>query len=310
MNDGVKAFAPATISNVACGFDVFGFAINGPGDNVTARLNDSFNGVKITKISGDDGRLPYDSKKNTAGIAVNTLLKITKNDAGIELEIEKKMPFASGLGSSAASAAAAVKAVNKLLGLGLADNELLPCVIESEKSIGGTAHADNAAPSLMGGFVIIRSTNPVDVISLPLPEKLHFAVVHPRVEISTSEAREALPKIIPVEMAIKHWANTASLVHAMHSADFNLLARCMEDLFAEPIRSQWIPFYQKVKSNALQDGAIACNISGSGPSIFSFCDSEKGAEHVASAMKKVYHDKNITCSSFWGRVRQEGAIVL
>lgn len=310
MSKEVKTFAPATISNVACGFDIFGFAINGPGDVVTARLNDSFSGVKIKKIEGDDGRLPYDSKKNTAGIAVRMLLKKAKSDAGIELEIEKKMPFSSGLGSSAASAAGAVKAVNELLGLGFNDLELLPCVIESEKSISGTAHADNAAPCLIGGFTIIRSAIPVDVISLPLPEKLHFAVVHPQVEISTSEARQALPKIIPINMAVKHWGNTASLVHAMHCSDFSLLGRAMEDLFAEPIRSQWIPFYQKVKTDAVAEGAIACNISGSGPSIFAFCDSESGAERVANTMKKVYDKKNIKCSLFWGKVRQEGTIFL
>ena len=310
MGKGITVFAPASVSNVACGFDVFGFAINGPGDKVTARLNDSFSGVKITKIIGDEGRLPYESKKNTAGIAVNMLLNIAKSDAGIELEIEKEMPFASGLGSSAASASAAVKAVNELLDLGLNDRELLPCVIESEKSISGTAHGDNAAPSLMGGFIIVRSTNPVDVISLPLPESLHYAVVHPQVEISTSEARGALPQIVPENMAIKHWANTASFVHAMHSGDYDLLSRCMEDLLAEPIRSQWIPFYQKVKTKALQAGAIACNISGSGPSIFAFCDSAKGAEQVATTMKKVYYDKNINCSSFWGKVRLRGATVL
>lgn len=310
MANEVTAFAPASISNVACGFDIFGFAINGPGDNITARLNESFSGVKITKISGDEGRLTFDPKKNTAGIAVRKLLRMVKSDAGIELEIEKKMPFASGLGSSAASAAAAVKAVNELLGLGLSGKELLPCVIESEKSISGTAHADNAAPSLLGGFIIVRSAIPVDVISLPLPDNLHFAVIHPQVEISTSEARQALPKIIPLDIAIKHWGNTASLVHAMHSSDFNLLARCMEDLIAEPVRSQWIPCYHQVKNNALEDGAIACNISGSGPSIFAFCDSAAGAERVAMTMKKVFDKKKIKCSPFWGKVRQQGAVII
>jgi homoserine kinase len=310
MNGPVSVFAPASISNVACGFDVFGFAINGPGDIVTARINESFSGVKITKISGDEGRLPYDAKRNTAGIAVRKLLKMVGSDAGIELEIEKKMPFASGLGSSAASAAAAVKAVNELLNLNLDGRRLLPCVIESEKSISGTAHADNAAPALLGGFVLVRSVIPVDIVSLPLPAKLHFSVIHPNVEISTNEARQALPIIIPLTMAVKHWGNTASLVHAMHTEDFDLLARSMEDLFAEPVRSQWIPFYNKVKENALKAGAIACNISGSGPSIFAFSDSEEKAMKIAEVMKAVYDKKNIKCSPFWGKVRREGAVIL
>lgn len=310
MSKAISVFAPATISNVACGFDIFGFAIDGPGDIITARLNESFSGVRIVKITGDDGRLPYDAKKNTAGIAVRKLLKITGSDAGIELEIEKKMPFASGLGSSAASAAGAVKAVNELLKLNMDGRKLLPCVIESEKSISGTAHADNAAPALLGGFVIIRSAVPVDIVSLPLPEKLHFSVVHPQVEISTSAARQALPIIIPVSTAVRHWGNTASLVHAMHTGDFDLLARSMEDLFAEPVRSQWIPFYNKVKDSALKAGAVACNISGSGPSIFAFSDSEEKAQSIAEIMKSVYDRKNIQASHYWGKVRKAGAVVI
>lgn len=310
MSKAISVFAPATISNVACGFDIFGFAIDGPGDIITARLNESFSGVRIVKITGDDGRLPYDAKKNTAGIAVRKLLKITGSDAGIELEIEKKMPFASGLGSSAASAAGAVKAVNELLKLNMDGRKLLPCVIESEKSISGTAHADNAAPALLGGFVIIRSAVPVDIVSLPLPEKLHFSVVHPQVEISTSAARQALPIIIPVSTAVRHWGNTASLVHAMHTGDFALLARSMEDLFAEPVRSQWIPFYNKVKDSALKAGAVACNISGSGPSIFAFSDSGENARSIAEIMKSVYDRKNIQASHYWGKVRKAGAVVI
>jgi homoserine kinase len=309
MSEWVSAFAPATVSNVACGFDTFGFAIDGPGDVVRAQKC-SEKGVKITKISGDENRLPLDARKNTAGIAVNKLLKIAKFQGGVELQIEKLMPFASGLGSSAASAAAAVRAVNVLLGLKRSENELLSCIVESEKSISGTAHADNAAPSLIGGFVIVRKVKPIDILSVPVPDNLFYAIVHPRIEVNTSQARQAMPIIIPLKTAIQHWANTAALVHAMHSKDLKLLGRSMEDMIAEPVRKQWIPFYIEAKKEALANGAFACNISGSGPSIFAFCDSKLKAQNTAAKMKLVFDGQNIACSPFYGRIRQEGAVII
>lgn len=308
MSDRIRAFAPATVSNVACGFDTFGFAIDGPGDFVTAKKTAS--GITISKISGDENRLPLDAKKNTAGIAVNKLLKISKTSVGVELQIEKKMPFASGLGSSAASAAAAVRAVNILLELNRNEKELLSCVIESEKSISGTAHADNAAPCLMGGFIIVRKIKPLDVISVPVPENLFYALVHPQVEVNTSQARQAMPIIIPLKTAIQHWSNTAALVHAMHSSDLQLMARSMEDMIAEPVRRQWIPFYDEAKNQALKSGAFASNISGSGPSIFAFCDSAAKAENTAKKMKTVFDKQNIGCSLFYGKIRQDGAVIV
>lgn len=309
MSELVSAFAPATVSNVACGFDTFGFAIEGPGDVVRA-LKASEKGIKITKISGDENRLPLDAKKNTAGIAVNKLLKIAKYPGGVELQVEKRMPFASGLGSSAASAAAAVRAVNVLLDLKRSENELLSCVVESEKSISGTAHADNAAPSLLGGFVIVRKVKPVDVLSVPVPENLYYAIVHPQIEVNTNQARQALPIIIPLKTAIQHWSNTAALVHAMHSGDLKLLGRSMEDLIAEPVRKQWIPYYMEAKKEALNNGAFASNISGSGPSIFAFCDSEKKAQNTAAKMKMVFDKQTIACTPFYGKIRREGAVII
>lgn len=310
MNKKVSAFAPATVSNIACGFDVFGFAIDGPGDIVTASIDETFSGVKISKISGEKGRLPLDSSVNTAGIAVRALLDKTKFTAGIILEIEKKMPFASGLGSSAASAAAAVKAVNHLLGAPFEEKGLLPFIIESEKSIGGTEHADNAAPSLLGGFVLVRSLDPVDVIKLHIPEKLHYAVVHPHVEIDTGESRQALPQNISLKIAIKHWANTGATVQALNNNDLDLLSRSLQDFIVEPIRSNNIPFYDEVKKLALNTGALACNISGSGPSIFAFCDSIDLARKTSVAMKSVYEKNNIGCTPYHGKIRSKGAEII
>jgi homoserine kinase len=310
MNKKVSAFAPATASNMACGFDVFGFAIEGPGDIVTASIDPTFKGVKISKITGDDGRLPLDASINTAGIAVHALLKKINFQQGIILEIEKKMPFASGLGSSAASAAAAVQAVNHLLGEPLNQIELLPFVIESEKSIGGTEHADNAAPCLLGGLVLVRSTNPVEVVNLPIPENLHYAIVHPQVEISTSEARQALPENIPLKTAVKHWANTAAAVQALNDGNLQLLSHSLQDFIAEPIRSKNIPFYDEAKKMALDKGALACNISGSGPSIFALCDSLDLAKKVSLAMKSVYAENTIGCTAYHGKIREKGTEVI
>jgi len=310
MNIKILAFAPATISNIACGFDTFGFAIEGPGDIVTASIDETFSGVKITKITGDEGRLPLDASVNTAGIAVHALLKKVNFLGGICLEIEKKMPFASGLGSSAASAAAGVKAVNHLLGKPLKEKELLPFVIESEKSIGCTEHADNAAPSLLGGFVLVRSLNPVEIINLPIPEKLHYAVVHPQVEINTSDARQALPENISLKTAVKHWANTAGMVQALNNDDLDLLGRSMQDFVAEPVRSKNIPFYNEAKNVAIQTGALACNISGSGPSIFAFCDSMDLAKKVSLEMQAVFSENKIGCTNYFGKIRNKGAVII
>lgn len=306
----IKVFAPATVSNVACGFDVMGFAIEGLGDVVTARLEPGFSGIKIEKIIGDGGKLPYDIAKNTASIAVAKWMEKAGYGKGVVLTIEKKMPFASGLGSSAASAAAAVRAVNLLRESPLDENRLLECVIHAEEAIGGTAHADNAAPALLGGFVLVRSLNPLDVIKLPVPTNLFCSVVHADVHISTGEARNALPLEIPLKTAVQQWANTAALVQALNSGDLALLARAMLDAVAEPVRAKNIPFYNEVKQAAAENGALASTISGSGPAMFAFSDSVEKAQAVASAMKNIYKAHNIKCLAFSGGIREAGAVAL
>ena len=194
----VRVFAPATVANVACGFDVLGFAINAPGDEVVARHSEK-PGLRITKITGDDGKLPKIPEKNTAGVAALDLLRhLGMSDRGIELEIHKKMPFGSGLGSSAASAVAGVYAVNKLIGEPLAKQQLLPFAMQGEASADGAWHADNVGPSLLGGIVFVRSNQELDIAQLPVPENLWAAVVHPDIEILTKVAREILPTNIPM----------------------------------------------------------------------------------------------------------------
>jgi len=311
MSKTITAFAPASVSNLGCGFDVLGFALDGPGDLVSARLDAGIHSLTIETIHGDKGILPRDPRENTAGIAVWALLeKISYAGPGIALTIDKKMPFASGIGSSAASAAAAVKAVNRLLGEPLNLMALLGCVIKAEAFISGSAHADNAAPALFGGMVLARSVNPLDILQLPVPEDLYYALLYPDVVIKTSEARDILPLSIPLKTAVHHWANTAALVHALHCADFDLLTRSMQDFIAEPLRSKNIPNFESLKQTALENGALTFNISGSGPAVFAFCRSGKDAADIAAKLLKVSRDKNVAGIAWSGAIRSKGAEIL
>ena len=310
MENGVSAFAPASVSNLACGFDVLGFALESAGDVVHARFDDSVETVVISDITGDDGRLPRAVRKNTAGMAVMALLeKIKPVPAGISLVIEKKMPFASGMGSSAASAAAAVKAVNHLLGDPLDETALLECIIAAEATISGGAHADNAAPALLGGLVLAREVDPPDILSLPVPEGLCYVLLHPRVAVETKQARQALPASIALKTGVSHWANTAALVHALHTADFALLARAMRDFIAEPLRRRYIPHYEAMKQAALEAGALTFNISGSGPAVFSFCSSRSTADRVARILTEFCDRERIDHGMFVGEIRSRGAVI-
>lgn len=285
MKQEVTVFAPATVANVACGFDVMGFAINQPGDLVTARRKTT-PGLVIERISGDNGKLPKSINENTAGIAASALLEKLNEQSGISLAIEKKMPLGSGLGSSAASAAGAVYAVNQLLDEPLPTRELLPFVVEAEAAISGNIHADNAAPALLGGFILVRGYDPVDVVSLNVPENLYCALIHPHTEIRTREARQLLPEEIPLRTAVKQWGNVGGLVAGLLSNDMPLISRALQDGIAEPIRSKLIPGFSEIKAAALQAGALGASISGSGPSIFALCEGEMIAKTVANKMQQ------------------------
>src|SRR5262245_19095895 len=222
--ESVTAFAPATVSNVACGFDVLGFALQEPGDEVTARWSGG-RGVVIDAIVNDDGRLPRDAAKNTAGVAAAALLRTIGDGRGVTLTVRKGLPLSSGLGGSAASAVAAVVAVDALAGARLPLETLLACAFEGERDGAGSAHADNIAPSLYGGFVLVRHPRPPDIVRLPVPDGLTAVVVHPDLEIETDKARALLGTSVPIADAVRQWANLGSFVDAMHRGDFELLAR-------------------------------------------------------------------------------------
>lgn len=286
--DRIRVFAPATVANVASGFDVLGFALESPGDAVTLTRS-AVKGVRVRSITGDDGRLPRDPKKNTAAVAAAAFLERIGNPFGVDIELEKRMPLSSGLGSSAASAVAAVTAANLLAASPLSRTDLLPFTMEAERVACGSAHADNVAPSLLGGFVLIRSYDPLDVVKLPVPDGLSCAVVHPHAELRTEDARRILKKEIRLSDAIRQWGNLAALVAALYNGDLQLLGRSLQDVVAEPARSLLIPGFAGVKAAALAAGALGCSISGSGPSVFALCarpeDSARAGEAMVAAFK-------------------------
>lgn len=278
----VTAFAPATVSNVACGFDVLGFALDEPGDEVTASFAPA--GVSIAAIDGDGGRLPREAARNTAGVAVLALLTKLGDPRGVSLHIRKGLPLSSGLGGSAASAAAAVVAVNALLGANASQETLVQCALEGERLGAGSAHADNIAPAVCGGFVLVRRANPPDIVTLPVPPGLTAVVVHPDLEIETARARALLGDTVPLGDAVRQWANLGAFVHALHTGDFDLMSRSLEDTIAEPRRAPLVPGFGVIKRAAAEAGALGSSLSGSGPSLFALCRGDETARRVADAM--------------------------
>ncbi len=304
----IRAFAPASVSNLACGFDVMGFAIEGLGDEIVALEGDE-KGVRISSIEGDDGRLPRAADRNTAGVAVQALLEAAGIEAAIELRLIKHMPLSSGLGSSAASAVAAAVAVNELLELRAERAVLLRCAMAGEKAACGTAHPDNAAPSLHGGLVLIRHPDPADVIPLPVPEGLSCALVRPHVEVETRAARQLLGDQIPLRAAVAQWGNLGALVAGLFRGDLELIARALEDHIAEPVRAPLVPGFAAVQEAARKSGALGCSLSGSGPTIFALCESPETAEGTSRAMAEALCDAGIECDRRVSPVGAEGAAV-
>src|SRR5206468_8900911 len=253
----VTAFAPGTVSNVACGFDVLGFALEAPGDTVTARFAPAGSAaVRIDDIVGDEGRLPRDTARNTAGVATEALLTLLGERRGVVLTIRKGLPLSSGLGGSAASAVAAVVAVDGLLDAHTPLATLMACAFEGERLGAGSAHGDNIGPAVYGGLVLVRVPNPPDVIRLPIPAGLTAVVVHPELEIETARARALLGTEVPLSDAIRQWANLGALVHALHRSDFDLLSRALEDTIAEPRRAPLVPGLAAIKEAAAKAGAL------------------------------------------------------
>lgn len=309
MKKTVRAYAPASIGNVSCGFDVMGLAVDAPGDEVSITLNDS-NIVTIKKIEGDNGKLPRNAEENTAGVAVIEYLKAVGSNEGAEITLTKNLPLGSGMGSSAASAVAAVVAINDLFGNRLSKRELLPFVMQAEFIACGSAHADNAAPSLLGGLILIRDNHPLDIIEIPTPDDLMCVLVHPHVEVKTRDARQVLKKTIPLKDAITQWGNTAALVAGMMKPDYELIGRSLQDVVAEPVRSVLIPGFHSIKAKAVEAGALGCGISGSGPTMFAFCRSKEIAERVGDAMQQQFSELGLQSEVYVSGISKEGARII
>jgi len=306
----IRVFAPATVANVACGYDVLGFAIDAPGDEILVRHSDK-PGLRITAITGDNGKLPLEVMKNTAGVSAMDLLKhLGMTDRGIEMEIHKKMPFGSGLGSSAASAVAGAYAVNKLIGEPLSKKQLLPFAMTGEASADGAWHADNVAPCLLGGIVFIRSNQELDIAQLPVPKNLWAAVVHPDIEILTKVAREILPKEIPLENATQQIGNLGGLICGLIQEDYGLISRSIHDVIAEPRRQKLIPEFYKAKRAAMAAGALGFSISGAGPSVFALCEGEEIALKVGAAVAKVFRALPLECQTYVSEINPRGVHVI
>src|SRR5579872_3982946 len=307
---GVKVFAPATVANVVCGFDVLGFAVNEPGDEVIMKMTDK-PGITISKITGDNGRLPLDPKRNTVSVSVEHYLKyINRTDIGLDIELHKKMPIGSGLGSSSASTVAGLFAAKTLLGDNTDVLKLLPFAMKGEEMACGHGHADNVAPALFGGFVLIRSYEPLDVVKLPHPKELYCAIVFPDVNVPTREARQLLRDKIYMKDAVTQWGNIAGLVSGLFMNDIDLVGRSMKDILVEPVRSMLIPDSYKMRDMAMNLGAVSFGISGSGPSVFSFTRDEKTARQITQKLQKHLAGINIDSNTYVSTINNEGPKII
>jgi homoserine kinase len=306
MNE-IKIFSPATVSNVACGFDVLGFCLDGIGDEMIVRKTKE-KGIKISKIVGFD--LPYEANINVAGVSALALLEDAKPDCGFEIEIHKKIKPGSGIGSSSASASGSVFAINELLGRPYDKNQLTRFAIKGESLASGSEHADNIAPGIFGGFTLVKSLQPLEVLQIPVPKNLYATIIHPQIEIKTSSARAILPNEVPLLDAIIQWANLGSLIHGLHTSDYGLIKRSLEDIIIEPYRAQLIPHYREVKQISLIAGALGAGISGSGPSIFMLSEGLQTAQKVEQAIRAMYSKTQIHFETYVSKINTDGIKII
>ena len=306
MNE-IKLFCPATIANLSCGFDVLGLCLATAGDEMIIRKS-GIKGVRITKIVG--ANLPLETENNVAGVAALALLEEVETDFGFEIEIYKNIKAGSGIGSSAASSAGAVFGINELLGRPFTRKELVKFAMQGEKLASGNAHADNVAPCLLGGFTLVRSSDPLDIIKIDSPSELYATVVHPQIELKTSDARSVLKQTVSLKSAITQWGNVGGLVAGLYTQDYELIGRSLHDEIIEPIRSMLIPGFDLIKKTAYENGALGSGISGSGPSIFALSKGKETAEKIAKAMSKVYDEINLPYEIHVSKVNAEGVSII
>ena len=306
MVQSIEVIAPATVANVGAGFDMMGFAVNHLGDKMILRLNSS-DKITISKIEGDDGLISRIPEKNTAGVALIHFMNYLGIKQGVDLEIYKISPIGSGLGSSASSATAAVYGLNELLNKPIKNKqELIPFALEGERLASGGIHADNIAPAMLGGMLLIREVEPLDLIQLPVPAELRTVLIHPNLQILTKDARNLIPKNIAINETVSQMANVGGFIMGLVNNDFALMGRSFKDYLAEPFRAPLITGYHNVKQAALRLGAIGCSISGSGPTVFAFCKNEKEASAIAEVMLESFKSHGVAAQSYISSINNVG----
>ena len=300
----IKVFAPATVANVGCAFDILGFALENIGDEMIFRKTEQ-TGVKI--ISKGLGNLPTEPEKNVAGVVAIEMLKKEKGSFGVEIEINKLINPGSGIGSSAASASGAAFGLNQLFGKEYNTHELIHFAMLGEALASGAMHADNVAPAITGKFSLIRGYNPLDMIVIEAPKDLYCTIIHPQIEIKTKEAREMLPKNVALKDAVIQWGNVAGLIAGLYQSDYELIGRSLKDIIIEPQRAKLIPAFYELKQAAIDSGAMGCSISGSGPSVFALSEGKERAEEIYKAFNEVYKNKEIDYNLFVSKIGKQGS---
>ncbi|WKD87300.1 homoserine kinase [Candidatus Karelsulcia muelleri] len=302
----IKVIAPATIANIVCGFDVLGLAVNIPNDEIIIKITD-IPGIRIKKIFG--ANLSKNRKKNVISIALQALLnKMKKSNIGFDIEISKNIQPGSGIGSSAASAAGIVVGANYLLGNTFKKKDLIKFAMEGERLAGGVPHADNVAPAIIGGITLIRSYKPLDIISLRSPDNIWVSILHPEIEIKTSEAREILKHKILITEAIKQWGNLGALIAGLYKEDYDIISRSLDDVIIEPIRAILIPAFNSLKIKCKSIGALGGGISGSGPSVFMLSNGKKKAELVTNVMEHIYSKLELNSKIYTSSINKTGIV--
>jgi homoserine kinase len=305
----VRAFAPATVANVCCGFDILGFAIDDQGDEVEVRLSSS-PGVKMTQITGDNGKLPMEASKNTCSVAVQSYLNALGKQADVDIILNKNLPLGSGMGSSAASAAAALVAINTLMGEPMSRKDLVPHAMEAERIACGTGHADNVAPSILGGFVLIRDYHPLDLLKVSFPKELCCVLVHPHLEVKTEDSRRILRNSVTIRDAVSQSANAAGLMIGLLNSDFELIGKSLKDFIAEPVRAVFIPGFDQLRQVAKDSGALGAGISGSGPTVFALCNDLGVARKVGEKIVEHFGLSHLESDLIVSPVNSEGARII
>ena len=303
----IKIFSPATVANISCGFDILGLCLDTVGDEMVVR-EVAEKGVKITHIIGQN--LPFETKNNVAGVAALALLDNIETTVGFEIEIYKNIKPGSGIGSSAASAAGAVFAINELLGKPFSAEELILFAMQGEKLASGSAHADNVSPALLGGFTLVRSYEPLEVLKIDAPTELYVTIIHPQIELKTSASRAVLKNQVPLNKMVKQMGNFGGLISGLYTSNYDLISRSLHDEIIEPNRSVLIPEFNQVKKSALKAGALGVGISGSGPSIFALCRGKGIATKVGRVMSEIYDKTHIEYDIHVSKINQQGVRVL